>query len=193
MKKIKCKTCDAMILPTTADNTGGFCMPCKNGIRNSIEESKEYYARERELDKTCPFRALWSDLVDRVYKTDTGFDSLTDSEKLYYAVSVLSGEVYNGGFVQYFDNSSGEHYLIAEKGLKTLNATNSLNFLQQAKRASFGNKPVPVDRAERYQIIRNAGADDVLNNLDNEFYKDLDGLDSKLEEFAVKMKLVESA
>ena len=81
--KVPCKECNALILPATAKRTGGICMACKNGIRENLERSKEHYKRERELDKTCPFRAFWRDLVSRVYNDEQGFDTLNESEKTY--------------------------------------------------------------------------------------------------------------
>jgi hypothetical protein len=49
--KVLCKECSVKILPSTADRTGGMCMPCKNGYRKNIEQAKEYYKKERELIK----------------------------------------------------------------------------------------------------------------------------------------------
>jgi hypothetical protein len=33
MEKIPCEACGALILPTTAQSTGGLCMPCKKARR----------------------------------------------------------------------------------------------------------------------------------------------------------------
>jgi Domain of unknown function (DUF4375) len=49
----------------------------------------------------------------------------------------LSGEVYNGGFYQYFDNTSADSYHYAELGLIRLGATHSLGLLQKAKEHLF--------------------------------------------------------
>ena len=35
-----------MILSVTAERTGGVCMPCKKGIREKIDESKENYQKQ---------------------------------------------------------------------------------------------------------------------------------------------------
>jgi hypothetical protein len=192
-EKIPCTECGAAVLPSTAERTGGLCMPCKNGNRKNIEQAKEYYKKERELDKTCPFRALWRELVDRVYKQGGGFSALSDDEKLYYSVNTLGGEVYNGGFVQYFDNTSGEHYRYAELGLVRLGATSSLKLLRQAKEELLGPCSVPQDQAERWAAIRKYSDEPDLDKLDTEFYKDPDQLDIKLENFAVEVGLVKNA
>jgi len=192
-EKIPCTECGAAVLPSTAERTGGLCMPCKNGNRKNIEQAKEYYKKERELDKTCPFRALWRELVDKVYKQKGGFGALSENEKLYYSVNTLGGEVYNGGFVQYFDNSSGEHYRYAELGLVRLGATNSLRLLSNAKEELIGQGSVPQDQAERWGAIRKHSDEPNLDTLDTEFNKDTDQLDKKLESFAVEVGLVQNA
>jgi len=187
-----CKECDASILLSTSERTGGFCMPCKNGYRKNIEESKKYYAKEKELNEICPFRALWRELMDKVYNKESGFNGLSDKEKLYYTVSVFCSEIYNGGFIQYFDNSSGEHYLYAEKGLINLNAVYSLKLLHQAKEELFGKDNVPTDRTKRCNYTQQSVVGLKLNELDTEFYKDLDDLDNKLEVFAIHANLVQN-
>lgn len=70
--KIPCKECKELILPTTAKKTGGICMACKQGIRESIEQSKKNYRRLKEYD---PYRELWLYLVKK--NSEYGFNSLT--------------------------------------------------------------------------------------------------------------------
>lgn len=192
-EKVPCIECGAMVLPATAERTGGLCMPCKNGNRESMEQAKEYYKKERELDKTCPYRAFWRKLVDKVYDQKTGFSGLTDDEKLYYSVNVLSGEVYNGGFMQFFDNTSGEHYRHAELGLIRLNAIKSLKLLRKAKHELFGDQSVPKNQTQRWLVTQNSNQEKVLDSLDTKFYEDPDNLGDKLEAFAQESGLVKNA
>ena len=191
--KIPCTECGAMVLPSTAERTGGLCMPCKNGTRKSMDLAKERAAKERELEKTCPYRALWRELVDKVYNQSGGFNALSANEKLYYSVNVVIGEVYNGGFDQYFTNTSAELYRDAEHGLVQLGATNSIKLLRQAKEQLFGSKQVPKSQTERWELIRKLDRPTDLDSLDTEFYKDLDNLDKKLEAFALEVGLVKNA
>lgn len=177
----------------TAERTGGLCMPCKNGIRKNIEQAKEYYKKERQLDRTCPFRALWRELVNRVFQQEGGFGGLTEDEKVYFSVNTLSGEVYNGGFIQYFDNSAAEHYSYTELGLVGLGAVNSLQLLRNARHELFGRGPVPQDQAERWAVITKHCDESDLELLDSEFYKDRDELDKKMQTFAIEVGLIKSA
>jgi hypothetical protein len=188
-ERVLCKECKASILLSTSKRTNGLCMPCKNGYRKNIEEAKKYYTKEKELNNTCPFRALWRELVDKVYKHKNGFDDLSNNEKLYYAVNVLKGEVYNGGFTQYFYNSSKEHCMYVKKGLARLNAVFTLKLLHEAKEELFGNNGVPINMDKRYCIIQQNLSNPKLDKLDKLFYKNTDNLDDKLEAFAIDVNL----
>ena len=192
MEKVPCTKCGALILPTTAQSTGGLCMPCKAGTREQIEAAKEYYARERELDKTCPFRALWRSLHKRVFSEDGGFESLSVVEQRYWAVNELVGEVYNGGFDQYFYNYSGEHYPITVEALKELGAEASLSLLVQAKNMLFGELAVPEDTTARRELLLSLWpeAPESVRTLDKEFWKNMDQIEHRQERYALKHGLV---
>ncbi len=190
--KVPCEGCQALILPSTAERTGGFCMPCKSGYRKNIEQAKEHYKKERELEKTCLYRALWRELYDKVFNKLEGFDGLTKEEKTYYSVNILSSEVYNGGFVQYFDNTSGSEYKFAEHGLIQLGAQNSLKLLREAKNILFGLNTIPKDQEQRWKLMRSHNQEPNLDALDTEFYQDSDELDNKLESYAIKFELIQN-
>jgi len=192
-EKVACTECGVLILPTTSEKNNGRCMPCKTGNRKNIENSKLYYERERVLDKTCPFRAMWRELVDKVHNQSSGFTGLSEEEKIYYSVGVLNGETYNGGIIQFFENTSGEYYRYAELGLIRLGASNSLSLLRTAKKELFGDAEVPKDQEKRWAIMRNKNREEALDNLDTEYYKDLDGIENKMESFAKEVGLVENA
>jgi hypothetical protein len=179
-----------MILASTAARNGGICMPCKNGTRKSIESAKEHYARERELDRTCPFRALWRELVDKVHNRPGGFEALSEIEKQYYAVRVLVGEVYNGGFDQYFHNSSSDYSRYAELGLIRIGAKESLALFRASKAAVFGNDNVPREQVERRMRLKSTNDSPALELLDSKFWTDPDSMETKLERFAYEEGLV---
>lgn len=62
-EKVKCKNehCTAMILPRTAEETGGFCMPCAgkqvtpNAIKKYMDQSfaYEHFSVENQLHIVC--------------------------------------------------------------------------------------------------------------------------------------------
>lgn len=169
-------------------------MACKQGIRKSIEVSKKYY---EELKKYDPMRALWESLVNRVYKTEEGFDGLTEDEQMYVAVTVLDGEVNNGGMDQFFFNSSGSYYDTAVNGLIELKATNALRLLTEAGELVFNGK-VSQDREERWEVLKFAYEDGPepawvqgLERIDGEYWADPDQMGEKLEAFARDRGLVQ--
>lgn len=117
------------------------------------------------------------------------------AEQHYYAVSVLQGEVYNGGFDQYFGNSSGEHCANACAGLLELGATQTLALLEEARRLLFGTQPVPSDQGLRqlsmptYEDEPDLDCLAALDALDTQFYLDTEKLDERLLRYAREHRL----
>ncbi|WNW10053.1 DMP19 family protein [Pseudomonas sp. DTU_2021_1001937_2_SI_NGA_ILE_001] len=193
-EKIPCRACGNLILPSTAERTQGLCMPCKGGYRENIENGKRF-AEERKHYLASPQARYWSALVARVYDGAQGFAGLKPPEQLYYVVSVLVGEVYNGGFDQYFGNSSGDHYQQTCEGLAELGATRTLALLQEARRQLFGDAPVPTDQGERqlqmptYRDTPDSACEAALDALDRRFYADDEHLAERLYQYALQHRL----
>ena len=193
MTKVPCKTCGEMILPTTAANNDGLCMPCKGGYRNSMEESKKRYEREAAHRQTPTYRH-WTWLVQQVHGDGLGFATLSEENKLFFAINTLIGEVYNGGFHQYFINSASDYYDKCIAGLHQIGAERSLALLVEAAKAIWGNEPVPKSRAARLEKLNDdSGLDasvlDRLDGLDRAFGKDEDGISSLASEYRVRHNL----
>ncbi|EHP41763.1 hypothetical protein OR16_18261 [Cupriavidus basilensis OR16] len=108
-ERLPCALCGELILADTAAKTGGLCMPCKGGYRQQIDDGKKRRVRERQCGESAE-REYWTGLVNRVHGEGGGFLSLGIHEKTYFAVTCLIGEVYSGGFHQFFSNSAGECY-----------------------------------------------------------------------------------
>ena len=171
-------------------------MPCKRGYRERIDEGKRW-AEERKRYIASPQALYWEALVNRVYNTPEGFSGLALAEQHYYAVSVLQGEVCNGGFDQYFGNSSGEHCANACAGLLELGATQTLALLEEARHLLFGTQPVPSDQGLR-QLSMPTYADEpdleceaALDALDTRFYLDTEHLNERLLKYAREHRLFE--
>jgi hypothetical protein len=165
-------------------------MPCRSGIRESIEASKR---RNEEQKKYDPWRELWHSLVMRVHKTDAGFGGLTADEKIYYAVSILDGEVHNGGFHQFFWNSSGGMFREAVSGLETLGAYQQLELLLQAKQIALPDVEAPTDLEERRELLRFPESDiqtKALNEIDRAFWKESKTLQARLVRFAEEKGII---
>lgn len=185
-------------MPATAESTGGICMACKQGIRKSLDASRAYYESLKIYD---PFRELWKSLVERS-SLDRSLANLSVQEQKYFAVALLEGEVYNGGFDQFFSNSSGDYYYLAVDGLKELGALSSLSLVKEAADTIFGKRGPPVDRTERWQIMeaKTKRLSDVLTRfrqtsrlerLDKQFWEDPDQLGDRLSAYAEQQGLID--
>jgi hypothetical protein len=168
-------------------------MPCKRGTRAQLEAAKLRREQERAYEQSAE-RKYWLDLVHRVYETPEGFDGLAVSERVYYAVCCLMGEVYNGGFDQFFSNSTGSLYGYALTGLLDMEADSSAALLTQAKEVLFGAQLVPTDQGDRLRLMPTVQSDscpasEQLERLDEAFYADPDGLGERCEIYAARHRL----
>jgi hypothetical protein len=163
-------------------------MACKQGIRKSMDQSREFYEKLKEYD---PFSELWKSLVNRSVN-DPKLESFSTAERLYFATCLFEGEVLNGGFDQYFYNSSGNFFTDAQAGLKEIGATHSSQLLEQAVTAAFGSDRPPTDRVERWNLMRaRPDCSQRLNELDRQFYEDSDDLFGRLRAYAENQRLIE--
>ena len=203
MQRHLCVRCGDSIHPDTAARNAGLCLPCVRGNQLSIEERRAQHQKQKDAERariSSPEYRYWRELMNRVYKTEGGYESLPHGDRLYYLVNVLSGEVYNGGFDQFFSNSSGNRYAQTVAALIEVGADESLGLLQQAKQVLFGPSDVPVDEVKRYEMMRMDSEshseaslkDSMLDNLDSQFYKDPDNIVDVLKRIASKFKLYPS-
>jgi len=191
-EKVPCSKCGAPILLTTASKNNGLCMPCKGGYRESIEARKREIREEREADRTDPYRKLWLSLVQQVYDSSAGFDGFSNDQKLYFAVGCLEGEIYNGGFHQYFFNSSASYYGYAEEGLTAIGASQTRQLLNEAKNILFPSQPVPAAIGERRQKLQELIGSEQdgtklsqrLSDLDTRYYLDSEEIATRMKAFA---------
>ena len=169
--KVPCIECGKPVSAKQAAKRNGLCLRCGA--------------------KRDPFFVLAMSLVEKVHSLPdaSGFATLSDVEKLYYALTLLQNEVNNGGFHQFFFNSSGSYYELIESGLVTFDEAHTFELLQQAKRVVFPGVAVPVDMETRRELMSNCSPSQ-LDQLDRRFYSLPDTLTPKLKEFARKHGLV---
>jgi hypothetical protein len=171
----------------TAQANKGMCVPCKMGTREAIDAGIIRNKEEREREKTDPFRRLWLTLVHRVYETPEGFNGLSEVEREYFAVGCVDLELYNGGFHQYFFNSSADHYKYAVQGFVKMGGIHSLALLQQAKEVVFASAEVPEITGFRRIALSSLITESMhkaLAQLDHKYCQDPDKLESRLDNFA---------
>jgi len=166
-------------------------MACKQGIRKNLEEARAFYKRMEAYD---PVRALWRSLVDRS-SDDPGLIGWSEPERTYFSVNLLEGEVYNGGFDQYFTNSSADSYRYAVAGLAEIGAVRSLGIVREAADLLFGKDGPPATKEGRWRIMRSSARrlSEVvsrhrragrLEQLDQAFWDDADRIGERLTDHA---------
>jgi hypothetical protein len=120
---------------------------------------------------------------------EVGFDRLTQPQQTVYALSILDAEVCNGGFSQYFVNSSGNQASEALRGLELVGAKQTLKIVREAFQ-QFGPNGPPRDRQQRASQLAalTKTQDAALDRLNSEYYKSPDRLKIKLLLFAIENK-----
>ncbi|MBQ4467231.1 MAG: DUF4300 family protein [Firmicutes bacterium] len=101
-------------------------------------------------------------------------DALNEYEKTVFLVEELQDEVNNGGFDQYFINSSGDHWVDAIEACKEIGAVKTADLLEKASKA-YGVE-IPLDYDLRQDMMSELPEDgdywDKLDELDSIFYGD---------------------
>jgi Domain of unknown function (DUF4375) len=107
------------------------CLECGKPVSASLAGRREGLCL-RCSAKRNPFFVLYSSLIERVCHSPSGFDTLSDAEKLYYALTLFKMRSTNGGFHQVFFNRSGSYYDLIENGLARFNEPRTLELLHPA-------------------------------------------------------------
>ena len=116
-------------------------------------------------------------------------DKLNESQKILWIIENLEREINNGGFHQFYWNSSGNYANETIDALIQIGAEKTAEIVKKAN-SEFKNGSVPKDRVKRHnelQLIRNK-AEENWNNLDSEFYEYNDDLTEMLIVFVLKNK-----
>ena len=101
-----------------------------------------------------------------------GLDSLSEAEKVVASVFALDVEVNNGGFDQFFVNSSGDLAFFVPQALRIIGAPNSATIAEKAN-AIFGELGPSSDSIVRGNVLQSFGEkyDEYLEALDSKFYE----------------------
>ena len=114
---------------------------------------------------------------------------MTEPQKLFNYNQELEREVNNGGFSQFFLNSSGDNAHETVLSLKAIGANKTADLLQKAI-DQFPSKTVSKDRDKRTEIVEEIEetAEEVWNDLDQKFYEYEDDLNTLNIEYVRKHK-----
>jgi hypothetical protein len=188
-EKIACAVCGAMILTTTAASNEGMCMPCKRGDRSNIEAAKLRHAeRKKALANPDPGTLHWRWLVDQVELSPSGFADLSRENRHYFAACLLEGEVYNGGFDQYFHSSAADYCADALHALEEIGAAECRRILLAAKEVAFGTGDLPASQKARARLLKKMGPtqEQALEEFDRSFGQAAGVLRESMVQYALK-------
>lgn len=106
-------------------------------------------------------------------------DFLTDPQKNFYYNQNLEREINNGGFNQFYLNSSGDFAHETIDSLRLIGANKTALIVERAN-DQFPDKKVPKDRATRQEILTliEDKANEIWEELDQKFYAYEDDLNS---------------
>lgn len=115
------------------------------------------------------------------------FDDLSHAEQVFLAIWELEAQVNNGGFDQYFSNTSGDTAFAVVDALKTIGAPEAARIVAKATSVFPGSSP-PRDREQRQRLLNALPPEReaVLDSLDEEFYGYPDNLTELLYEYVIR-------
>lgn len=99
------------------------------------------------------------------------FENLNEAEKTFLYVEILEAEINNGGFDQYFFNSSGDHANETLESLKKIGALKTAKIVEEAF-SYFPEVPIPKDNNKRRKLLEkiDTQTSEKWNELDDKFY-----------------------
>lgn len=121
-----------------------------------------------ELNTLLGKKCAWGDHMD----------ALTLPERTVYITLTTEGDIMNGGFDQYINNSTGNFSNEIVEAFTRIGAVQTAAICQKAL-SVFGQK-LPVDWAERQILLEEICTDDIYNMLeecDDAFYERPEDLD----------------
>ena len=118
------------------------------------------------------------------------FELLGETDRVIVAVWALDGEVNNGGFEQFYFNSSGDYAYFVPSALNLINANQTAEIVQEANQ-EFGPQGPSRNRDDRQELLELLSADEderLFDSYDKRFYSCHDNLDVLLTEFVSARK-----
>lgn len=116
-------------------------------------------------------------------------EKLSHPERVFFIAQNVEMEVNNGGFSQFFYNSSGDFAGEMTEAFQVIGAEKTAAICRQALDAI--GQPLPVNRAERIELLEKIETDALTNALDacdNAFYEYQDDLTACNNAYVMKNK-----
>lgn len=130
--------------------------------RETIENLKDYFWKIVEP-------IFWTGNIYGTYaEYEKSLENFSTEQRYLFAMNWLDSEVNNGGFPQFFENSTGIVWEDAYKGYQAAGATEMVNLMDRLL-AVYGKNP-SFDREERWNEIDEETMDKI-DEFSSEYYK----------------------
>ena len=144
---------------------------------------------EEESTDVTDFEDVVSEIYDTVFEKCSygdAIEKLNEHERVFFVAQLLEQEVDNGGFDQFFYNSSGDYAGEVVDAFTKIGALKTAAICQKAL-AVFGGT-VPTDRDEREELLDRLDCEDVLGECDDAFYAYEDDLEALYYAYIMKYR-----
>jgi hypothetical protein len=116
-----------------------------------------------------------------------GYEELSKPEKVFVCIWELEGEVNNGGFDQYYFNTSGDHAQHAVESLRAIGADHTASLVDKANHLFGDDGPSQNrDRRQKQLVSLPESAANQFAQFDEEFFKYTDNLEQLLTAYVIK-------
>ena len=145
------------------------------GLFDFLKKKNTNSISEEEIDQNALVIDTFS-AIDEKCEYGDAMKKLNEHERIFYITQTLEQEVNNGGFSQYFYNSSGN---FANEAVHAFTQIGALKTAEICKKAvAVFNGQVPVDRDERENLLESLDCEDFFDECDNAFYDYEDDLEA---------------
>ena len=140
--------------------------------KTKMEDLKMTIDEIWEIEDTNSFIVALADHVMQKCEYGDNMSSLSDPERVFFVTQICEMEINNGGFLQFFDNSSGNFANEVVGAFQEIGAPKTAQICSTALNA-FGQE-LPLDWEERRELLDKLMNDEIgciLSNCDDTFYQ----------------------
>jgi len=150
---------------------------------NSAKLTKELFSKANNNEKEDLIYYFTKKIRKKDNYGEVSFSMMPETLKTVYLINELEAEISNGGFLQFFTNSSGKYTNETIKSLELIGANYTKNLLEKAvlimlkHNESTENLNRKINSRELYEIFETSEIHDnenlmaELNELDSKFYE----------------------
>jgi len=113
----------------------------------------------------------------------TVFEDLSEIDRILVTIWALEGDVNNGGFHQYYYNSSGDTAYYAPTALCAIGATVMAGIVEKANSLFGPSGPPPSGDAREEALLALTISQEIWDSLDRQFYAYPEDISALLEQF----------